>query len=75
VTEIEEDLIDKFGNLAACPPNTCHEHWHWEVPYPETRWTECHGPCPAPKDCRCKAKPPGNPGFKTCWGWVWCSCV
>lgn len=55
-------------------PTGCHEHWHWTNPPWGTTWTECHGNCPAPKDCRCGVTP-GNRGFKICNGWVHCGCI
>lgn len=58
-----------------CPPWDCHSHWHGDVFDPNTWWTSCHGPCPAPKDCRCNAGPGAPRGFKVCNGWVFCWCL
>ncbi len=71
----EDDAYPLVFNLPkkvrSCAAWWCHSHWHWEFPYPQTRWTECHGKCLPSKDCRCGR----GRGGKICMGtWTSCNC-
>lgn len=65
--------LDAYFEDGECVEPSCHAHWHG-VPF-WTWWTSCHGNCGAGLDCRCKARPPGQRGFKVCQEWMFCNCV
>jgi hypothetical protein len=61
---ITEDVLeyeDVFGLYTAC-------HSHWYGLRAATRFTVCHGPCPA-GPCGC-----GTPPARSCTGWCFCWC-